>query len=143
MIDLYLKKISDNLLHIPLNINKISVLNSKLINNNNCVKQSFIIKIKFYEQEEKIGYNTFAYNKLRYLNGMSGTLYTTCYSPQYKYEAKYNKFEIGDKIYNGNTIVMLENTDKINFDNLSDNLEELKIIMPKQNITNLPINPLI
>jgi len=55
MIDLYLKKISDNLLHIPLNINKISVLNSKLINGhyNNCVKQSFIIKIKFYEQEKK------------------------------------------------------------------------------------------
>jgi len=91
-------------------------------------------------RKKKIGCHTFAYNTLRYLNGMSGTLYTTCYSPQYKYEAKYNKFEIGDKIYNGNTIVMLENTDKINFDNLSDNLEELKIVIPKQNITNLPIN---
>jgi hypothetical protein len=149
MIDLYLKKISDSLLYIPLNINKINALNSNLSNfsfgtfgteNLSCIKQAFIIKIKFYEQEEKIGLHTFAYNKLRYLNGITGPMYITCYTVQSNFEAGYNNFELNGKLYNGNTFMMLKNTDKINFDNFFDNLEELKIVMPKQNITNLPIN---
>ena len=57
MINLYFKKINDNLLFVPLNLNKIVFFDkslSNIFNSKNliCVKQSFIIKINFNTKVE-------------------------------------------------------------------------------------------
>jgi hypothetical protein len=142
MINLHLNKINNKLLQIPINTKKIKSLFSDMFSViPDTTRQSFIININFFNPENKIKLHTFNYNVNRYNSGVSVPAYNISF--KYYLELVYQDFEINNIAYNGKTIYITDNIETIknfNFNNIQDNLLELKIKNPLISLTNLPFN---
>lgn len=142
MIHLYLTKIKDNLLHIPLNMVKIkNIFNFGSSSIPNTTVQHFIIKIKFFNLENKIKLHAYEFNIESFHQGLMMNVFDNNYKEYI--ECTYENLELNNVLYQGKTIYIINNPkeiDKFNFDNIQDTLIELKINYPPKNLTNLPIN---
>ena len=137
MVKMYLENINNRLVRIPLNIKKSEKFNLGNNHIKNTTKESFIIQIEFFEKQDKITLYSYDHNILRHHSGIANLSF---FKDNVFLEALYENFEYNEDIYEGKTILATNNFGIFNFDDLGDNLIELKISELNQNLLNLPIN---
>jgi len=140
MIKTHCKMVNDNLLFIPLDVTKINLTNdSEFIAKyfyDKAVRQSFILKIVFFENEAKFKLHTFNYNVQKFISGMTGLSFDS-YSYRNELNQVYNNMVNNNEVLEGITIYSQDLSEKYN--DLPNSIIELIVNDPKEDLTNLPL----